>query len=363
MKPRVSITKMAPYIPGKPIDEVRRELGLEKIVKLASNENPLGPSPKAIVAMQEAAKSVHLYPDANCFQLKQAVASRLGLGPEFLVFGNGSDEIIHLLGLMFLSSVSDEVIVADPSFSRYDACAELVPCKLVKVPLTDDFRHDLPAMKAAVTANTKLLFVANPNNPTGTIVSKREFDALLDGLPEHVAVILDEAYFEFAEDEADYPNSVDYVKEGRPVIGLRTFSKTYGLAGVRVGYAVASPDLIDAFNRVREPFNVNSISQAAAIAALTDQDHLEATKKVNRDGIGQLTAALTKHGAKVGPSFANFVFADMGRPSKPIFEALLKKGVIVRGGDQFGTPTCLRISVGTAEENAAFAAALDEVLG
>jgi len=353
---------MEPYSPGKPISEVRRELGLDRIIKLASNENPLGPSPMAVEAVKKAAETMHAYPDASAFDIKAALASHYGIDQSQIFLGNGSDELIHMLGAIFLGSAEDEVVVGDPSFVRYDAAAHLAPAKLVKVPLDAEYRHDLKAMAAAVTPRTKLVFIANPNNPTGTIVGRHDLVAFLRALPNETVTVLDEAYFEFAAGADGYPDSVDLIREGFNVIGLRTFSKTYGLAGIRLGYGFASAEIVDAFNRAREPFNVNSLAQAAAIAALRDRDHIEATVENNRKGLDQISAALTEVGAKVCESYANFVFADLGRPAGPVFQALLKRGIIIRSGDVFGTPTCIRVSVGTDEEIDAFVRELRAVL-
>lgn len=354
---------MRPYTPGKPISEVKRELGLAEVIKLASNENPLGPSPKAIAAVEKAAREMHLYPDGAAFDLRQALSRHLGLPGHQIVLGNGSDELIHLLGLVLLGSEQDEIIVGDPSFVRYDAAAELAPAKLFKVPLNSAFTHDLSAMAARATENTKLIFVANPNNPTGTIVRKTEFDSFLKDLPRQAVVVLDEAYYEFASDVPGFPNALDYVQAGLPVVCLRTFSKAYGLAGIRVGYGFSSAEIIDGLERARAPFNVNSLAQAAAVAALADQDHVRRTVETNRAGMKRLVKCLESHGAGTCESFGNFVFADLDRPSADVFQGLLQRGIVIRGGEMFGTPNCVRITVGTDEEVTACCSALDEVLG
>ncbi len=359
---RPNVLGMTPYTPGKPIDEVKRELGLTEVVKLASNENPWGASPKAIEAIRVAAAEVHLYPDASAYALRQAVAAKFGMPAESVLLGNGSDEIIHLLGQIFLGSADDEIVVGDPSFVRYDAAAHLAGCRLVKVPLDADLRHDLDAMADAVGPNTKLVWVANPNNPTGTIVSRQAVDRLLDRLPEGVVLVLDEAYHEFAADQPDYPHSVDYIRAGRPVIGLRTFSKAYGLAGIRVGYGFADPAILDAVDRAREPFDINSLAQAAAIAALGDDEFIQMTVRRTSAGRETLNKVLREVGGNPIPTFANFVFADMGQPAKPIFEALLHRGIIVRSGHVLGMPNALRVSIGTEVENEKFAQALRAVM-
>ncbi|RYG66452.1 aminotransferase class I/II-fold pyridoxal phosphate-dependent enzyme, partial [bacterium] len=266
---RENVLQMQPYVPGKPADEVRRELGLDRVVKLASNENPYGPSPLAIEAVAAAARGMHVYPDGAAYALRHALSEHHGVPMERIVVGNGSDELIHLMGLVLLDGPDDELMMADPSFSRYDASAHLANSRLVKVPLDAEYRHDLPAMAAAVTERTRMIFVANPNNPTGTIVRRPEVEAFLDAVPERVVVVLDEAYYEFAEPFEGYPSSLDYLD--RPnVVGLRTFSKTYGLAGIRVGYGFFPAALADAMHRAREPFDVNALAQAAAIAALSE---------------------------------------------------------------------------------------------
>jgi histidinol-phosphate aminotransferase len=360
---RPNVLRMRPYSPGKPIDEVKRELGLTEVVKLASNENPFGPSPRAIEAAQRAALTMNLYPDAAAHDLRAALADHLGLPPVQIAIGNGSDELIHLLGLVFLAGPEDAMIVGDPSFVRYDAAAQMADAQLVKVPLDAELRHDVAAMADAVTPATRLVWIANPNNPTGTIVRHDTVDRLIDRLPEGAALVLDEAYYEYLDpaELATYPGALDYVQAGAPVIGLRTFSKAYGMAGLRLGYCFAAPEVIDAIERAREPFNANSLAQAAAIAALADQDHLRATVTKNREGLDRLREVFLAAGARPVESHANFILADLGRPARPVFEALLARGVIVRPGDVLGLPTCLRVSVGTPDEVQRFAEAFGEV--
>ncbi|HWD39019.1 MAG TPA: histidinol-phosphate transaminase [Fimbriimonas sp.] len=359
---RPNVLQMTPYLTGKPIEEVKRELGLDRVIKLASNENPIGPSPKAVEAVRKAAERMHIYPDGAAFELKEKISSKFGVPRNQILVGNGSDELIHLIGLLFLGKPTDEMIVGDPSFSRFDASAHLAPSKLVKVPLDSDFRHDLPAMARAITENTKLVFVANPNNPTGTIVYKNEVDAFVRDLPEHVTFVLDEAYYEFAVNEPRMPNSLDYLAQGKNIIGLRTLSKAYGLAGIRVGYGFAPAWVSDAIDRAREPFDVNSLAQAAAVAAFDDIEHLKQTVEHNTRGLATLTKAFEAVGARPIPSCANFVFADLGIEAKPVFEALLRHGVITRSGHALGDKNSLRVTVGTDEEMEIFAAALKEVL-
>ncbi len=359
---RPNVLRMEPYSPGKPVAEVKRELGLDRVVKLASNENPLGPSPKAVEAVRQAAETMHIYPDGAAFDLKAALSRKLNLPTSQIMVGNGSDELIHLLGLIFLGSEEDEVLTGDPSFARYGPTAQLVPCRLVEVPLDRDYRHDLPAMARAATERTKLLFIANPNNPTGTIVTKSEVDRLLADLPPQTVVVLDEAYYEFAAHVPELPDSRDHIREGHNVVGLRTLSKAHGLAGIRVGYGMASEEVVDAVNRAREPFNVNALAQAAAVAALGDEEHVAKTVANNRRGLERIARAFREVGATPCEGYANFVWADLGQPARPVFQALMERGVIVRSGDVLGNPTCLRVSVGTDEEIDLFVEALRGVM-
>ncbi len=358
------IRALKPYHPGKPIEEVKRELGLRgEIVKLASNENPLGPSPAAIAALAEVLPRMALYPDGACHDLRAAVAAKLGVSGEQLVFGNGSDEVIHLLGLTFLQP-GDEVVVGDPTFVLYEAAATLAGAATVAVPLTrPEFAHDTVAMADAFTDRTRLVFIANPHNPTGTIVGKRQIDALLDKLPSRAILVLDEAYGEYVYGEVpEFPSALDYIKAGAPVIGLRTFSKMYGLAGLRVGYGVGSPEMIRLLNQPRSPFNTNLAAQVAATAAVNDDSFVAATKETNARGLKTLSDAFDRLGLSYIPSYANFIMVDVQRPCRAVFDALLRQGVIVRTGDVFGLPTYLRVTIGTVEQNAIFIAALEAVL-
>ena len=357
-----NITRLVPYSPGKPIEEVERELGITGIIKLASNENSLGPSPKAIEAVNKLAEKMHIYPDANCFALRQAVSEAIGVPGECLVFGNGSDDIIHLLGITFLGEC-DEVIQGDPSFVRYEAAAILNNAKVHFVPLTKDWVHDLNAMAAKVNPRTRLIFIANPNNPTGTIVTRQALEQFLEGLPEHVIVVLDEAYFEYAESEPDYPNGLDYVLQGRNVVVLRTFSKTYGLAGHRIGFGAMKPEIAQWLNRTREPFNVNYMAQYAAAAAIQDKDHVSNTVAMNEAGKKAFYQAFAELGMEYTPTFGNFVWFDTKQDSREMFQKLLLKGVITRTGDVFGSPTYLRVTIGTEAENRKFLSALKEIAG
>jgi histidinol-phosphate aminotransferase len=358
-KPAAHIERLTPYHPGTPIAEVERELGITNIIKLASNENALGPSPSAVEAIRAHAEGVNMYPEGSCPSLRSSLASRLGTAPESLTFGNGSDEIIHFLGLAFLQP-GDEVIQGDPTFSRYEAAATLAQAACVRVPLRD-WRYDLGAIAKAITPRTRIVFVANPNNPTGSHVTQTEFNKLLDAIPDRCIVCMDEAYFEYVT-AADYPDSVKAVREGANVLVLRTFSKLYGLAGLRIGYGIARPEIIAAIEQVREPFNVNHLAQVAAIAALDDKDHCARSRAVAVEGRQWLAAELGKLGLEVWPSQANFIWVDLHRPCRPVFDALLRSGVIVRTGDAFGAPSFLRITVGTREQNARLVETMRKVL-
>jgi len=352
---------MQPYTPGKPISEVQRELGLSHIVKLASNENPLGPSPKATAAIQAALESLHQYPDASGYELKAALGRHLGVDSSYLAIGNGSDELIHLLGLVTLTSESN-IVVGDPTFVRYAAAGELAEASIKRVALDREYRHDLSAMAEAVDENTRLVLIANPHNPTGTTVGESELRAFIARLPKSVVVVLDEAYFEYAQGTSGHPNGVEFVMEGLPVVVLRTFSKAYGLAGIRVGYMIAAPEIIDALNRAREPFDVNSLAQAGAIAALQDAEFLNRTVRTNGVERDRFMREMTRRGYTTIPSAANFVCVDVRQNAGPVFQNLLERGVVVRNGSPLGMPNFLRVSIGTEQEMDQFYQAFDAVV-
>jgi histidinol-phosphate aminotransferase len=358
------IKRLSPYVPGKPVEQLERELGIQGAIKLASNENPLGPSPRAIEAIRAAAEHVHFYPEGAAPVLRDAVAKHLDVDPIHLVFGNGSDEILLLLTLSLISGPSDEIVIGDPSFAMYEIYATLANAKLTKVPL-NNYAHDLPAMADKVTERTRLVFIANPNNPTGTLVSAKEIAALLERMPPTATVVFDEAYHEFV-DPADRAETIRYVLEGRNVVVTRTFSKAYALAGLRVGYAIAPRALAGYMDRVRSPFNVNLVAQSAAAAALSDSDHLRKSIEVNTAGRKQLVAGFDKLKLNWVPSSGNFVLVDVsdanGRDGLTVYNALLRKGVIVRPTAGFGLPKHIRVSIGTREQNDRFLNALAEVL-
>ena len=358
------VLQLKPYQPGKPIEEVKRELGIKgEIVKLASNENPLGPSPKALDALRDTLPKLALYPDGSCHSLREAVSARRDVPGDHLIFGNGSDEVITLLGQTFLEP-GDEVVIGDPTFVLYEAAAVVNGARAVRVPLTrPGLVHDTRAMADALSPRTRLVFIANPHNPTGTVVTRAGVDALLARLPRRALLVLDEAYVEYVEENLpDFPRAQDYVRAGAPVVGLRTFSKIYGLAGLRVGYGIADPAIIKLLNQPRSPFNVNLAAQAAALAAVNDDTFVARTRQVNDEGMRFLEAAFDRLGLPWTPSHANFLLVDVRRPCRPVFDALLRRGVIVRTGDVFDLPTHLRVTIGTPEQNARFLAALEEVL-
>jgi histidinol-phosphate aminotransferase len=345
------IAALVPYPPGKPIEELERELGITGSIKLASNENPLGPSKMAIDAVSKALGNLHRYPDGGCYYLKEKLSKRLGVPCDMLTIGNGSNEIIELLIRTFLRP-GDSVVMGDPSFAVYPLVTQAGGGVAVKVPLTKDLRHDLPAMAGAISENTKLVFIANPNNPTGTIVTSREFDAFMKKVPSGVIVCLDEAYIEFVKN-GDNPDALGYVKDGASIVVLRTFSKIYGLAGLRTGYGIASPEITDYINRVRQPFNVNSLAQVAALYALDDTEHLNRTRENNFNGLEYLFKELKSLGFECIPTEANFFLVKVGK-GRAVYDALLRQGVIVRPMASYGLDEFIRVSVGLPEENARF---------
>jgi len=353
------ILKIKPYLPGKPIEEVKRELGLKKVIKLASNENPLGPSPKAIEAIKKYALRVNLYPDGGGYYLKRALSKRLGVKEENIVLGNGSDEIVSLITRTILQK-GEEVITGDPSFLMYKIDTELNQGKVIPV-LLKDFRLDLERMKRAISSRTRLIFIGNPNNPTGTIVKSKELEQFLNDVPPQIVVVFDEAYYEYVED-ADYPRTINFVKEGRNVIVLRTFSKIYGLAGLRIGYGVAKEEIIDILNRARPPFNVNSLAQIAALASLKDDGQVERSKKLIKEEKEFLYLHLRKLGLFFVPTEANFILIKVGERAKAVEEELLKKGIIVRGMEGYNLPQYIRVSIGTREQNEEFIKNFQSVL-
>ncbi|MEO5915213.1 MAG: histidinol-phosphate transaminase [Luteolibacter sp.] len=352
------VCDLVAYEPGKPIDETARELGLDpsRIVKVASNENPLGPSPLAKEAMRKAIEEAHIYPDGGGYRLRSAIADSFGMDLSNVVIGNGSNEIIELLCHTFLNREA-ELIAAEHAFVVYKLMATLFGAKYVEIP-DPGFIHDLDAMAAAINSNTRLVFIANPNNPTGTMVDQDTIDRFMAKVPDHVIVVFDEAYHEFPDSA---PDTLKYVREGRNVCVLRTFSKIHGLAALRVGYGLASKSVADLLQKARQPFNVNSIAQAGALAALADTAHIEKTRAVNRAGMAFYEKEFATRGLEFVPSFANFLLVKTGDGDR-VFRDMLKQGVIVRAMSSYKLPDWIRISIGTEEQNLRCLEVLDSVL-
>jgi len=358
-KARPEIFSLKPYVPGKPIEEVRRELGIKDIIKLASNENPLGTSPKAREAISNALGLMHQYPDANCFELKKRLAAVHSISESSIVVGNGSDEILMLLAMAFLSN-GDEIIYAKPSFAEYEFTARIMGAECIEIPLLD-FTHDLEKILGAVTPRTKMVFICNPNNPTGTIVDAAAMQSFMDRISEEVLVVFDEAYLEYVENSR-FLSGLQYVKANRNAIVLRTFSKIYGLAGLRIGYGFTTPEIAQALEMITEPFNVNLLAQIGALAAIDDLRHVEESRRVNSQGKKYLYDMLNEMELAYVPTESNFIFLDTGRDCQAVFKSLLSLGIIVRTGDIFGYPTSIRVTVGTQDENERFIKGLKKVI-
>ena len=353
------VQKLVPYVPGKPVEELERELGLNNIVKLASNENPLGPGSKALAAIQNTLSELSRYPDGNGFSLKQALANKLNISTDQITLGNGSNEILELLARTFLTP-DLEVIFSEHAFAVYPLVTQAVGAAARVAPALD-YGHDLEAMLALVNKNTRLVFIANPNNPTGTLLTGEAIEKFVSALPETVLCVLDEAYFEYVNPEDRY-DSIGCLGKYPNLIITRTFSKAYGFAGLRMGYGLSSSNIADMLNRVRQPFNNNMLALAAAEAALTDDEYLFETISCNQQGMKQLTDAFLELGLSWIPSSGNFVSVDLNQAAQPIYDALLNKGVIVRPVANYGMPNYLRISIGTKQENQLFIEALKSIL-
>ena len=349
------IKAITPYVPGKPVEELERELGISGSIKLASNENPLGPSPKAMAAIRKALEGLNRYPDGSGFYLSQALAKNYGVDIAQVILGNGSNELIELVVRTFVQP-GDEVVSADPSFVVYKMITQaaggmnvIVPCK--------EMRHDLDAMAERITAKTKLVFIANPNNPTGTMNTKTEMDRFMAKVPDHALVAVDEAYYEYVT-RADYPDAIDYVRDGRNVLSLRTFSKIYGLAGLRIGYGITTAAIAELMNKVRQPFNTNSLAQVGALAALSDRKHVEKSVTVNNEGKQFLYREFERLGVPYIPTETNFIMFETQLDGKDLYTGLLKTGVIIR---PMG-PKKLRVTIGLPEENKRFVAELEKIV-
>lgn len=352
------VRQLIPYVPGKPIEELERELGIANIIKLASNENPLGPGKKALAAIHAMLPKLTLYPDGNGFNLKAALALKYAINADQITLGNGSNELLELVARAFLTP-DLEAMFSEHAFAVYPIVTQAVGASAVIIPALN-YGYDLAAMSTRISPKTRVVFIANPNNPTGTLLQQTDLGRFINVLPSHCICVLDEAYFEYVPEQA--VNSLDWLKANPNLIITRTFSKAYGLAGLRVGYSLSSPEMADILNRVRQPFNNNALALAAAEAALLDEDYLRETIAVNTQGMADLTNGFKGLGLEWIPSAGNFVSVDLKRPAQPVYEALLRSGVIVRPVANYGMPHHLRISIGTQAENQLFLKALKKIL-
>lgn len=359
VKPKPNIVHLPVYEPGKPIEDVKRELGLSDVIKLASNENPFGCPPKAKEAIIREIENIGIYPDGASQELAAALSAHLGVGTNQLIFGAGSDEVILMIARAYLSP-GDETIMASHTFPQYRHNAEVEGAKVIEVPLVDG-KHDLPGMLAKVGPRTKVVWICNPNNPTGTIVTKDEVQSFLEQIGPNVLVVLDEAYCEYITDE-QYPDGIQLLKAHPNLVLLRTFSKIYGLASLRIGYGIGHPDVIRSINQVREPFNTSRFAQAAAVAAIADREFIEVCRRRNREGLAYLNREIARLGLKAFPAYGNFIMIDTGKPAERVFDGLLRRGIIVRGGHKLNFPTMIRVTVGSQEQNEKFISALEQVL-
>ena len=358
-KGRDALKNIKPYSPGKGIDEVKAELGLEEVYKMASNENPLGPAKTALDAISNALQDVHIYPDGSSGKLKKAIGEKYGVNVDEIIVGNGSDEIIKLIAESFLNEDSN-LIMGDPSFSEYDYAGNLMGAEVIKVPLIDQ-AFDLEGILEAITINTKIIALCNPNNPTGTVIDKENLLSFIDRVPNNIIVILDEAYGEYAG--VDFYSGINLIKARKGnILVLRTFSKIFGLAALRVGYGVANKNLIEWILRAKEPFNVNYLAQVGAEAAINDNKHIEDSLELNERGKKYLSEQFVKRGFLVTPSGANFLWVDTRLDSQLLFQELLKKGYVIRPGYVFGADTFIRVTIDKAEVNLGFIMALDEII-
>ena len=354
------IRELVPYPPGKPVEELKRELGVEEIVKLASNENALGPSPRARKAVREAAERLHLYPDGSCWALREALARRFRCRMEEVVVGNGSNELIDLLVRVFVRP-GVRVVSSFPSFLMYQKMVQAMGGENRVIPLKD-FTHDLDAILEEMDGRTRLVFLDNPNNPTGSVISEERLERFLERAPSECLVVLDEAYMEFAAPGATV-SGVEFLGRDQRVVTLRTFSKAYGLGGLRLGYGIMDASIAGLLDRVRQPFNVNAAAQAAGLAALEDREHLNATLAMVEEGKALFQEELPRLGVTVFPSHTNFILVDLGRDARPVYESMLRQGVIIRPMSAYGFPHHIRITVGLPHENRRCLAALERALG
>ncbi|MCD9021185.1 histidinol-phosphate transaminase [Cohnella silvisoli] len=358
MQPKANIVHLPVYQPGKPVDDVKRELGLTEVIKLASNENPFGSSPKAMEAIAREVENISIYPDGAAVELTSALSSYHGVNPDQIIFGAGSDEIILMIARAFLVP-GDETIMADQTFPQYKHNAQIENAVILEVPLKEG-THDLFSMLERVTDKTKVVWVCNPNNPTGTINNADEVEWFLSKVPGHVLVVLDEAYCEYIDDTS-FPDGIKLLQKYPNVVLLRTFSKIYGLASLRIGYGIGRPDVIRSINQVREPFNTSRFAQAAALAALNDEEFIAKCREANKIGLAYFNNSFAELGLDAFPAYGNFIMVDVKRSGQEVFDALLRKGIIVRAGHKL-YPTHIRITVGSQEQNEKVIAALTAVL-
>ncbi len=356
---RKNVAASRPYVPGKPISALEREYGCGDICKLASNENPLGPSPLVIDALHAVMDTVRLYPDGTCFYLREKLSHRMALSPEAFVFGNGSNDVIELVGKTFLDP-GDAVVLSEKAFVVYGMVTQLMNAVPITVPMRH-LTHDLEAMADAITENTKIVVLCNPNNPTGTVFDKAAFATFMARLPEHIVVVVDEAYVEYAQRDP-FPDTLSYLRDGYNIVILRTFSKIYGLAGLRIGYGMTRPYIAGAMQKIRQPFNVNALAQHAACAALDDSGHVARSLAVCQEGMAYLQREVKRLCLSFVPSSTNFLLVDVGADARVCYNALLEKGVIVRPMQGYDLPTFIRVTVGLPDENQRFITAMDAFL-
>ena len=354
------ISSLVPYPPGKPIEELEREYGISGSIKLASNENAWGPSPKAVAAIKEALQNLHRYPDGSCYYLAQNLAEKVGVKPEEIVFGNGSNEIIGLLITAFLQP-GEEVITSHPTFLMYQKLVQVQGGANRVVDLSADMHHDLKAILGAVSSRTRMIFLDNPNNPTGTIIDRADFAAFMENLPDEIIVVLDEAYVDFVAPELRI-DALEYIRGKKPVAALRTFSKAYGLSGLRLGYGIMDTEMAAYLNRVRQPFNVNTLAQVGGVAALSDDNHYRMTLQNTREGIAWLQKEVARLGCRPMETHTNFFLIDVKGDGRMLYEHMLHQGVIVRPMQAYGYPNYIRITVGRSDENQRFVEALAKSL-
>jgi len=355
---RKGISDLKPYVPGKPIEDVKRELGLKEVIKLASNETSIGPSPLAIEAITKEAKNINLYPEATSRLLREKLAEKLKIDKEMIICGNGADDVIDLVGMAFINE-GDEVITCETTFPAYRTAVKIMGGKFISVKLKD-FCFDLEEIAKRINEKTKMIFLCNPNNPTGTILTKEEINRFMKKIPKDIIVVFDEAYCDYVENK-NYVNGLQFVLEGKNVIVVRTFSKIAGIAGVRVGYAIAHQELISYLRRVVNPFTTNRLAQVAALASLDDEEHRKKVLNSNHEGKEYLYKALDKLGLFYVPSETNFIFIDLKEDSEIVFEKLLKKGVIIRPGKPYGCPNFIRVTIGIAYENQRFIRSIKQI--